>query len=142
MVPGCGTFYYGTFYYGTFCCGTIYYGTIAFDPSPSVIFIVSETACILLICSLIFSNLLYCPTILLVHCIKYRYLGFLSTTVRIRGAAFSLGGPHQGAAFPLKGLHQGPHFRSVGCIRGPQKGPHFFTQGTAKGATGGRIPLL
>jgi hypothetical protein len=58
MAPGCGTiyygtFYYGTFYYGTFYCGTfycgtiyygtIYYGTIAFDPSPSVIFIVSKS---------------------------------------------------------------------------------------------------
>ena len=51
---GCGTFYYGTFYcgtiyYGTIYYGTIYYGTIAFDPSPSVIFIVSKSYCILLI---------------------------------------------------------------------------------------------
>ena len=39
----CGTFYYETFYYETFYYGTIYYGTIAFDPSPSVIFIVSKS---------------------------------------------------------------------------------------------------
>ena len=39
----CGTIYYGTIYYGTFYSGTNYYGTIAFDPSPSVIFIVSKS---------------------------------------------------------------------------------------------------
>ena len=39
----CGTIYCGTFYYGTIHYGTIYYGTIAFDPSPSVIFIVSKS---------------------------------------------------------------------------------------------------
>ena len=97
MEPGCGTIYYGTiycgtfyygtiyygtFYYGTFCCGTIYYGTIyygtiAFDPSPSVIFIVPKIAVIPLFYSLFLVSSLLCPTIFLVHCIKYRYLGFV-----------------------------------------------------------------
>ena len=87
MAPGCGTiyygtiyygtFYYGTFYYGTIYCGTIYYGTIAFDPSPSVIFIVPKHAYIRLFFCLYFYIFLFYTTISSVHCIKYRYLGFV-----------------------------------------------------------------
>ena len=63
----CGTIYYGTFYYGT----------IAFAPSPSAIFIVSETACIPFIYSLYLHIPLYYPTMPRIHCIKYRYQGFV-----------------------------------------------------------------
>ena len=77
MAPGCGTIYYGTIYYGTFYYGTIYYGTIAFDPSPGVIFIVSKSYYIPLIYGLLLHVLLFYPTISRIHCIKYRYQGFV-----------------------------------------------------------------
>ena len=74
-------------------CGTIYYGTITFDPSPSAIFIVSKTAIFPLICCLLLRVLLYCPTISRIHCIKYRYLGFVwfdSLVQCIRGCKLML----------------------------------------------------
>ena len=54
------------------CCGTI-----AFDPSPNDIFIVSKSACILLFYSLFINISLFYQTIYPIHCIIYRYLGFI-----------------------------------------------------------------
>ena len=86
----------------------------SFRPFSEPHFIVSKSSYIPFIYSLYLHIPLYYPTMPRIHCIKYRYQGFLSVEELIRGVA-GVASPSEGVAFLPSG---GCISVRGGCIRG------------------------